>query len=113
MSFYPCPVCGYGEMQFPAEDDNICPCCGTQFGYDDFSVSHEELRKRWVNSGAFWFSRETAPPNNWIAWVQLLNGGHVQNVPKIETKLAALPNSESKFAVFYLQPETVLMEFSA
>ena len=37
-----CPVCGYDGLDEPAFDergvgsDGICPCCGFQFGLDDF-----------------------------------------------------------------------------
>jgi rubredoxin len=37
---YLCPVCGYPELSEPpwnneSPSDEICPSCGTQFGYDD------------------------------------------------------------------------------
>ena len=37
-----CPVCGYDGLDEPAFDergvgsDDICPCCGFQFGLDGF-----------------------------------------------------------------------------
>jgi hypothetical protein len=64
---FTCPVCGYDDPKLPqigAEwRDEICPSCGTQFGYDDASTSHEDLRQRWLNAGARWSSRNPAPAN--------------------------------------------------
>lgn len=65
MSEYVCPVCGYPELSSPPEDCMICPCCGTEFGYDDFALSHAELRVNWLAIGAPWFSEDTAPPMDW------------------------------------------------
>lgn len=57
-----CPVCGFDAMPDAAEAGNICPCCGTEFGYDDdLGVTYEELRVRWEQSGMPWFSRAVAP----------------------------------------------------
>lgn len=58
-----CPVCGYG-MKFPASDFHICPCCGTEFGYDDAVLSHAELREEWIGAGSKWFSDYTHPPTH-------------------------------------------------
>lgn len=69
---YTCPVCAYSEMPDPAEEGNICPCCGTEFGYDDDGVSHRQLRDEWVANGAPWFSTVIAAPINWSPWVQLI-----------------------------------------
>lgn len=66
-----CPVCGYDELKQPPTFDMICPCCGTQFGYDDFAVSHEDIRGAWLQSGAAWFSHKTPPPPGWSAEKQL------------------------------------------
>lgn len=62
---FSCPVCGYDDSELPSFGaewrDEICPSCGTQFGYDDANTSHEELRRRWVSTGARWASRNPAP----------------------------------------------------
>lgn len=71
-----CPVCGYPELYEPAWADghpseDICPSCGTQFGYDDARgvdvesrrIVHAELRARWVASGSKWWSPEPEPAN--------------------------------------------------
>lgn len=70
---YTCPVCGYDELTQPPRDYMICPCCFTEFGYDDFTFSPAELRGRWITNGANWHSRRTTPPANWNAAEQLLN----------------------------------------
>ena len=63
-------------MPFPPEDlsCNICPCCGIEFGYDDFYFTHAELRESWVNKGAKWFSEFTPAPLGWNAQEQLKGG---------------------------------------
>jgi hypothetical protein len=72
-----CPVCCYPDLDEPAYDElgcasfEICPCCGTEFGYDDSGASHEELRRRWLARGAPWFSRSRLPPPGWSAVEQL------------------------------------------
>jgi len=60
-----CPVCGYDELEEPPQDFSICPACGTEFGYDDFSMTREELRRRWLERGAPWFSTHTPTPPRW------------------------------------------------
>jgi hypothetical protein len=78
---YRCLVCGYPDLDEPPYDEfgcssfAICPCCGTEFGYDDAATSHEELRRRWVADGARWFSRATPPPPHWSAAEQLEQAG--------------------------------------
>jgi hypothetical protein len=62
---YICPVCAYPELTHPPADYMICPCCGTEFGHDDFAASYEELRRAWLAAGAPWFSEETPPPPGW------------------------------------------------
>ena len=66
-----CPVCGYDRLEEPARDHCICECCGTQFGYHDATLSHAELRERWVTGGATWHSRRIPPPSGWDAWNQM------------------------------------------
>jgi hypothetical protein len=68
-----CPVCYFGSMPYPAEDYNICPCCGTEFENHDDNQTHAELRQDWMDNGAKWFFREA--PTGWNAWQQLANAG--------------------------------------
>lgn len=76
-----CPVCRYPGLSEPPYDANgassfdICPCCGTQFGYQDARTPHSELRKRWLDSGAHWHSKVVAQPENWNALDQLRLAG--------------------------------------
>ena len=70
-----CPVCAYKQLSRPPQDDTICPCCGTHFGYHDYATTHEELRMRWISTGARWFSRARQQPADWDAMTQLLEGG--------------------------------------
>lgn len=65
-----CPVCGY-TISFPPRDNNICPCCGIEFGYDDVGVSHVELRNRWIADGHHWWSPNNPSPYGWSASIQL------------------------------------------
>ena len=60
-----CPVCNCNELFEPPYDENgygsyeICPCCGFQFGYDDFPNKTEQIslwRERWISEGCKWFS---------------------------------------------------------
>jgi hypothetical protein len=89
---YPCPVCGYDRMEFPAEPYNICPCCGTEFGYEDFADTYAErvqrwaqLRRRWLENDAPWFSPVDPSPPGWSPYAQLLRAG-----------LAAFSSSEAR-----------------
>ena len=79
---YACPVCGFDRMPFPPTDNNICSCCGTEFGYHDRARSHEELRKEWIAKGCPWFSTAMKPPADWKASVQLLHAGLVETARK-------------------------------
>jgi hypothetical protein len=80
---YTCPVCAYPDMTLPVEEGNLCPCCGTEFGYDDGAIglTYEQIRDRWVADGAHWFSRVTQQPDNWDGLEQLALAGHEFEVP--------------------------------
>jgi hypothetical protein len=67
-----CPVCGYGYLDEDAMNHDVCPSCGTEFGYDDIGMSHEELRKEWLSSGGKWFDRSISPPSHWDPWNQVI-----------------------------------------
>jgi hypothetical protein len=76
-----CPVCGFAGLTEPPYDSagcasfDICPCCGTEFGYDDATKSHGELRKDWLAAGASWRSKAQGPPPNWDPLTQLRESG--------------------------------------
>jgi hypothetical protein len=67
---YPCPVCGYG-LDYPADDFNICPSCGVEFGYETAGRSYHELRQEWVDRGAIWASRVITKPRSWNPYLQM------------------------------------------
>ena len=68
-----CPICNYSELYDPPYDNDgygsyeICPCCGFEFGNDDFPDKIEgqnKWRTDWINDGCQWFSKiRTQPPN--------------------------------------------------
>ena len=74
-----CKVCGYNYGDYVWGEDGknpsfeICPCCGTEFGYEDATEKAILLsRKKWFDSGAKWhFSEEK--PKNWNLEEQLKN----------------------------------------
>lgn len=75
-----CPVCGFDGLDFKPYDEKgfgtfeICPCCGFEFGCDDFpdkKASWLKWRKAWITNGCVWFSQSTKPPQNWDAKNQL------------------------------------------
>ncbi len=79
-----CPVCGYDRLYEPpwsndVGSDEICPCCGIHFGYDDMAggdaarreARHRELRTRWIDGGCLWFSRTRRAPEQWDPCAQL------------------------------------------
>ena len=74
---YLCPVCGYTGLEEAPYDElgcssfGICPCCGTQFGYDDTTAAHAELRRSWISSGMPWWSEAQASPSGWDPITQL------------------------------------------
>lgn len=69
-----CPVCGF-ELGFKAWDeelpsDEICECCGIQFGYTDHAAGdrnlraqvHAEWREEWIRAGQPWRGVQSPPP---------------------------------------------------
>jgi len=74
-----CPVCGYPDLNEPAYDSfgcasyNICPCCGTEFGYDDSTAAHADLRGKWISDGMQWWSKHQLKPDDWDPVRQLKN----------------------------------------
>jgi hypothetical protein len=70
-------VCGYDALLEPAYDEKgcasfeICPCCGTEFGYDDSSTRHRDLQEKWVAGGSRWWSKAQPPPSGWDPKAQL------------------------------------------
>ena len=79
MMEYTCPVCGYDRLTEAPYDErgnasySICPCCDTEFGYDDATAKHETLRNRWIEKGTPWWSKYTPPYVGWNPVTQLDN----------------------------------------
>jgi hypothetical protein len=75
-----CPVCRYPGVeaydQYACSTFEICPCCGNEFGYDDATRSHAQLRLEWIAAGMPWWSTATKPPAGWDARHQLGNGDY-------------------------------------
>src|ERR1035441_1916495 len=81
-----CPVCGYDGLTKPAMNHQICPSCGTQFGYSDagpepIAEIHSGLRAYWLNHGASWQSSVIPRPPNWNASAQLIKAGLGFDIP--------------------------------
>lgn len=79
-----CPVCGYDRLEEPpwcddSPSDEICPSCGTHFGFDDAAggsaarraAAHRALRDLWVSDGCRWYSKSRRSPAGWDAAAQL------------------------------------------
>jgi hypothetical protein len=64
MTKYTCPVCEYDGMDYPPEDYNICPCCGTEFGLGDVEWGVEALREEWIKGGRKWWSKYAPEPSD-------------------------------------------------
>lgn len=70
---YICPICGWDEMNLSPDDFNICDCCGTEFGFDDFEREDKDLTNIWIKSGMKWWNDAVLPPKNWKPKEQLKN----------------------------------------
>lgn len=78
---YTCPVCGYDKLEHPPRDFNICPCCYTEFGYEDHMVSPVELRKEWIRNGMRWEGANVMPaPPSWNPVEQLARAGYIDDL---------------------------------
>jgi hypothetical protein len=74
---FTCPVCFYQGLRKPPVEHEICPCCGTQFGYHDagpgsLALIYERLRNRWIERGTPWHSRVIPAPLFWNPSGQLI-----------------------------------------
>lgn len=74
-----CRVCGLYIQDFPWGKDGksptyeICPCCGVEFGNEDYTKeSICDYRREWISNGAIWFDQKKRP-KNWDLYKQLKN----------------------------------------
>lgn len=70
VTFYICPVCGYG-MEVPPSNYNICSSCGTEFEPSLSRADYLALRAAWVATGPSWWSAYNARPKQWDPMEQL------------------------------------------
>lgn len=91
-----CLVCGFG-MGDPPQDFNICPCCGTEFGYMDVAPDRaarlSELRQFWIAGGMKWWNEYSPAPLDWNPAEQLKT---VPLVPANETPAPVAASPEAK-----------------
>lgn len=89
---YKCPVCGFKGLDEPSRDKDgnasfeICPSCGTEFGYDDATKSAAQLRREWLGRGAAWWSKTVKPPKNWNPVMQLRGAKLLDEVMAVSGK---------------------------
>lgn len=77
-----CPVCGYPDlMEAPVLSYEICPSCGTEFGYTDSAPNdearsrrHYELMLEWLRTGPRWHAGWQPQPEGWNGRKQVLEG---------------------------------------
>lgn len=81
--YYICRICGLDISQFNPEQppwdpneiasDDICPCCGVHFGYQDCKLTAiKKYRQKWLDNGALWCEPKEKP-ENWSLEEQLKN----------------------------------------
>lgn len=78
---YKCLVCGFDGLTSPPNNFTICPCCYTEYGYEDFNISYADLREKWIKKGMPWMGRNvTPPPLGWDPFEQLIKAGYGNDV---------------------------------
>jgi hypothetical protein len=100
---YPCPVCGYRMDDLP-QDYNICPSCGTEFGYHDAGRTYEELRQAWLKLGADWWSTVDEKPRGWNPYIQLFEAGLAYDIGATATNATATIGPKTQDIVTELSP---------
>jgi hypothetical protein len=68
-----CPICRFrgNEPGWYAGDFEICACCATEFGVDDFLKSRGQLQREWRQEGARWRGPIALRPASWSSHRQL------------------------------------------
>jgi len=60
---YYCRVCGLDQGE-PRILGEICPCCGSEFGHDDFNLNLiKTQRAKWLLKADKWDVPDLKPPN--------------------------------------------------
>jgi hypothetical protein len=103
---YTCPVCAFGNLPYPPKDYHICPCCSTEFGNDDAEFTYAQLREMWIAGMARWFFGNR--PQYWNPWMQLIQGGHTEAVPKFALAATASANNTTSFRIDRLREPFIL-----
>ena len=62
-----CPICGFGPWDEPIASCDICPCCFTEYGFDDT----KDRQGKWIKEK--WFENKDFLPDNWDPDLQLNN----------------------------------------
>lgn len=102
MNEHTCPVCGYDALEFPPRDYSICACCGTEFGYDDRALTHDQLRAEWMGRGCAWFDVDGLKPAHWNAYDQLVRAALI---PRDQTNTATHSSgSVANLLVLHVEP---------
>jgi|SRR5215213_2115739 len=106
---YTCPVCGYDNLEDAPANFEICPSCGTEFGYNDITVSHQFLGEQWIKRGMHWHSRVTPRPIGWDPIKQLKRAGLEASLSVLLDLSALLDTStEGTVELFKVVPLGVL-----
>lgn len=68
MSNHNCRVCGLYSNDLPwgvegnCPTYEICPCCGVEFGNEDYTISStRQYREKWLSEGGNWFEPKEKP----------------------------------------------------
>ena len=102
---YLCPTCGF-PFKTPIEDSDICPSCGTQFGYSDSGRTYAQLRENWIQRGALWHSRVEHMPPEWNPWLQLIQAGHKYSLPfRVQVRISGIASPVRIEPPFRVQKE--------
>jgi hypothetical protein len=94
---FSCPVCRYAQLREQPYDEygcatySICPCCGTEFGYDDSIKTHIVLREKWISLGMPWWSTHILPPDGWNPVQQLHQSTVLPQKLKMNKRFITVP----------------------
>lgn len=86
-----CPVCNL-TLSYPPINHKVCPCCGTEFGFDDLACSFSDLRDDWIESGMVWWSTARSAPPGWDPRAQLFGRALVPNQNEHELGVVVSPS---------------------